>query len=62
MSACWTECPDCGDFFCNIHQEHAADCDCPGIEEWAEFDVFPYTSQVDDPGVIALMAATDDEG
>ena len=45
----WEECPDCGDFVCNIHPgEHVADCDCPAIEVWAEHDKFPYEERVTD--------------
>lgn len=40
--AAWVPCPDCDDYWCNIHGEHAYDCDCPGIEEWAEIDLSPY--------------------
>ena len=38
----WTECPDCDEFWCNIHNEHAHDCPCPGIEAWAAHDKWPY--------------------
>jgi len=30
----WTPCPDCDDFWCNIHRKHVYDCKCPGIEDW----------------------------
>jgi hypothetical protein len=41
----WIECPDCDELFCVQHQEHAHDCDCPSIDEWAEHDVWPYKEQ-----------------
>lgn len=42
----WVKCPDCDEYFCEQHQEHAADCDCPSVDEWADHDVWPYK---DDP-------------
>lgn len=40
---CWERCEMCGDFVCNIHEgEHAADCGCPGIDWWAEYEISPY--------------------
>jgi DNA (cytosine-5)-methyltransferase 1 len=42
----WTECPDCGDFWCNLHGEHAADCACPPVDEWAEYSLSPYLPSV----------------
>lgn len=38
----WTVCPDCDDFWCNIHGEHAADCPCPSVDEWEEEGLSPY--------------------
>ena len=35
----WDRCPDCEDYWCNIHHQHVHDCDCPPIEEW---DIDPY--------------------
>ena len=37
----WVRCEMCEDFWCTQHEEHAADCPCPPIEEWvgdAPFD------------------------
>jgi len=32
----WVPCSLCEDFLCTIHEgEHAADCECPPIDEWA---------------------------
>jgi hypothetical protein len=40
---CWIPCPDgCDDHYCTQHEMHAADCDCPSVDEWAEHDVWPY--------------------
>lgn len=33
-SPAWVPCDGCEDFYCQIHQQHAHDCDCPPIEEW----------------------------
>jgi len=42
----WIKCPDCDEeYACTIHGGHAADCSCPGIEDWAEAGHCPY----DDP-------------
>lgn len=31
----WIKCPeDCGEFWCNIHNQHFCDCPCPEIDEW----------------------------
>lgn len=39
----WIPCPEgCGEFWCNIHDMHACDCDCPPIDEWK---VDPYTER-----------------
>ena len=39
---CWVECPDCDDFWCEQHGEHAADCACPPTDDWVEHDSWPY--------------------
>lgn len=34
--AAWIVCDCCEDYLCTIHEsEHAFECDCPAIEEWA---------------------------
>jgi hypothetical protein len=39
----WIPCPDgCSDAYCVQHEQHAHECDCPSIDEWAEHDVWPY--------------------
>lgn len=30
----WIRCSGCGDWFCTIHLDHAADCECPEIQDW----------------------------
>lgn len=41
----WVRCESGDDFLCTIHPgEHAYDCECPGIEEWALCDLDPYTT------------------
>jgi hypothetical protein len=39
----WTHC-SCGEFWCNIHQEHVADCACPPVEDWKS-DPYSMTAQ-----------------
>ena len=43
---CWRRCSLCEDFICNIHQEHAYDCECESVEWWAEHDMYPYETTV----------------
>jgi hypothetical protein len=31
----WTPCEDCDEYWCNIHLEHAFECECPPLEEWS---------------------------
>ncbi len=38
----WEECKMCGEYWCNLHEEHAHDCDCPDIDAFAEMDIWPY--------------------
>jgi len=45
ISPAWTPC-DCGEFYCNIHQQHASECDCPPIDEW---DTDPYSEPIMKP-------------
>jgi hypothetical protein len=32
----WMRCTDCGDFWCNVHRQHVADCACPPPEAWTQ--------------------------
>ena len=32
----WAKCPDCDEYWCNLHQEHAHECICPPIEVWLD--------------------------
>ena len=41
LLSAWARCQCCDDFWCNIHQMHAHDCECPPIDEW---DRDPYSS------------------
>lgn len=43
----WIRCEDCGEWFCLIHGEHAAECDCLPVDE-LDFD--PYSEGGPDPG------------
>ena len=39
----WVECPGgCGDFACEAHELHVADCACPAIEVWVDAGLWPY--------------------
>jgi len=40
----WIRCELCDDFICTIHGEHVYDCDCPGIDDWAERNIDPYSA------------------
>ena len=42
----WVPCPLCQEWWCAIHQQHAADCPCPPIEEWP---VDPYQEHPPEP-------------
>ena len=35
----WETCEDCGEFWCSWHNMHAADCNCPAVDE---MDLDPY--------------------
>jgi hypothetical protein len=48
----WELCPDCEEFWCLVHQMHAADCPCPEIEIWADVGISPY-----DPAPSKLVLA-----
>lgn len=45
---CWEPCEMCEEYLCNLHGEHAADCSCPGVDWWAERELWPYESTVDE--------------
>jgi len=43
----WIPCPEeCGDFWCNIHNTHTGECECPPIDEW---ETDPYGMQLTGP-------------
>jgi DNA (cytosine-5)-methyltransferase 1 len=37
----WQPCECCDDFWCNIHECHTGECDCPEIDDWGDID--PYS-------------------
>ena len=39
---CWVPCDACGDFLCERHGGHVADCDCPDIDTFTAAGVWPY--------------------
>lgn len=45
----WTPCEDCDEYWCNIHQEHVFECDCPGIDEWVVDPYSPPSKNVPGP-------------
>lgn len=51
----WTPCEDCDDFWCNYHDKHTYDCDCPTIDEFCEIDFDPYSHTSDDPRLATLL-------
>ena len=42
----WQQCDLCDEYICNLHHEHAFECECPSIDEWVEHDIFPYANTV----------------
>ncbi len=49
--AAWTECACCEDYWCNVHDEHAYDCDCPPLDEW---ETDPYGLQEHGPATVEV--------
>lgn len=47
-TAPWVRCPHCDDYHCTIHNEHVADCDCPPIDMWLDYDLDPYAPVPED--------------
>lgn len=47
MRPVWEPCPDCDEFICNLHQKHAFECDCPGVETWiGDLEKLPYEIKI----------------
>lgn len=42
MVPAWVKCDCCEDYICQAHGEHAHDCTCSSIEQWADADASPY--------------------
>ena len=56
----WVECPEeCGDYWCNIHEQHTGDCDCPPIDEWV---TDPYGMQIEGPAANQPIVLMDQGG
>lgn len=49
----WQECPDCEDFYCNIHRKHTHECACPEIDEW---DTDPYAPRGGNPDLSIVLS------
>lgn len=45
IRTCWQPCPDCDEWWCNIHQQHAFECECPEVDYWT---TEPYWTTVRD--------------
>lgn len=56
MVPAWVQCECCDDFLCSIHGGHVFECDCPGIDAWAEHGIYPYA-----PCVLRFITATESE-
>jgi len=37
----WRPCCSCEKYWCELHQEHVHECECPPVEKWPQ-DVQPY--------------------
>lgn len=59
QKAAWIPCPDCDDFWCNIHEMHTGDCECPPIDEW---ETDPYGMQLDGPAARQTIVQMDQGG
>ena len=57
----WTECEMCGDLYCLIHLRHVAECPCPGIEKWMEWNVDPRLPIYNPPRILKLLSELSDE-
>jgi DNA (cytosine-5)-methyltransferase 1 len=56
----WVQCPEeCGDYWCNIHQQHTGDCECPPIDEWV---TDPYGMQLEGPAAKQPIVLMDQGG
>lgn len=53
LTPTWIQCDCCDDWWCMVHNEHTADCDCPPLEEWA---MDPYGLQVEGPAARSVLA------
>jgi len=46
----WIKCPCCDDYQCNVHSQageiavHAHECECPPIEDWTGYGLWPYVA------------------
>ena len=49
----WVRCPCCENYWCNQHEKHAHECDCPPIEQW---ETDPYSVR---PPSMELVDAAD---
>ena len=38
----WVECEWCEEYWCNLHEMHAFECECPPIDEMTHY---PYTGE-----------------
>ena len=58
----WTPCDCCDDYLCNYHVgQHAYDCTCPAIDQWVEYDLWPYDEEPADKVAAFLEAVRYEE-
>lgn len=42
----WVPCYECDEYYCTIHNRHASECDCPGVDEWSHAGIDPYNRSI----------------
>ena len=62
----WVPCDDCEEYWCNWHNCHASECDCPPIDEWesdpycgSDIMEFPYKRFEKFNGILIAVPCTD---
>lgn len=55
----WTRCDFCDDVWCNIHECHAYECDCPKLDGWMDCGVDPYLEYPSEARLALVMSWED---
>lgn len=63
----WSDClDDCGNYWCEWHNKHAYECDCPEVDEWdcdpyygSDIMHFPYQRWKHFDGILIAVPCTD---